>query len=104
VTIAATSLFAQLILIPALNETSRAVDEDHAVAAGGGLGGSEDKQTGWDHGRVEEVRRKADHGLQEVLLYEALTDSLFDAPSEQNSVGHNGAFEVNRDVVTVRLL
>ena len=48
------------------------------------------QDAGRDAGAVEQVRRQADDGLDEVVVEELLADLLLRAAAEQHAVGHDG--------------
>jgi len=68
------------------------VDEQHLAGPVGGLrrGRAQDEDAGGDAGAVEQVRRQADDGLDDVVVQQRGADVAFGAAAEQHAVRHDG--------------
>jgi hypothetical protein len=78
-TSASTSSGPHVVLVAALGEPLRPVDEQDMPSTLGGLGRPEDQEAGRDAGRVEQVRREAHDGIEPVGTKEALADGALGA-------------------------
>ena len=89
----------QVVLRAAGVELGVGIDEEHLAAAVCGLvrvrrlAGevrTHHQDAGRDAGAVEQVRRQADDGLDEVLFEELLADLLLRPAAKEHAVGHDG--------------
>ena len=82
-------LGAKPVLLLALCVFAIGVDKEDLVLECIGLALVADQHAGGDARAVKEAGRKADDGLDAVVIDEELTDELFLAATEQNPVWHD---------------
>jgi hypothetical protein len=86
-------LWPQHILRFAFGVLAIRVDEQHLAAPFGRLRPlrSQDQDRSWDAGAVKQVRAKADHGIEQVILYDPAANLTLDATPKEHPVWHDGS-------------